>query len=220
MKEAAVVIPAYNEGKFIKALIKKVKSLYDIYVLVVDDGSSDNTFDEASSAADKVFKHTVNSGKGRSIVDGVRIAGESFKYALLMDGDFQHAPEDVGRFLKKCTDGYDIVIGRRDMSVRNMPLLRYLTNRTTTLVVSILAGRKVYDSQSGFRMVKAESISGMTFTTSRFQTESEMLIKAGRKGMKIGYVTVKTIYGDEVSKINPIKDTARFIKMALEVLWL
>jgi len=101
-----------------------------------------------------------------------------------------------------------------------MPFDRYLTNRTTTLVTSLLATKRVFDSQSGFRMVKVDSMKKLNLKYKRFQIESEMLIKAGRMKMNIGYVDIQTIYGDERSKINKVLDTLRFIKMSLEMLCL
>lgn len=218
MEKISVVIPAYNEERFIERTVREIKRLYDVRVIVVDDGSGDSTFEKASSCADIVVRHEKNKGKGKTLLDGVRKAGEFSEYALLMDGDGQHLPSDVRNFLECGYEKYDIVIGSRNMSVRNMPLIRYLTNRTTTLVVSLLAGRKTFDSQSGFRMVRISSFEKIPIKTFRFQMESEMLIKAGMLRQRIGRVGVETVYGDEVSKINPLKDTARFIKMALEAL--
>ena len=219
MDKFSVVIPAYNEGKFIEKTVSEIKKLYDIKVIVVDDGSKDETYEKALSCADIVLKHETNKGKGKTLLDGVVKAKDVSEYAILMDGDYQHLPSDIENFLNCSYKKYDIIVGRRDMTVKNMPLLRYLTNRVTTLVVSLLAGEKVYDSQSGFRMVKIDSFIKIPIRTFRFQMESEMLIKAGMMGQRIGHVSVKTVYGDEVSKISPVRDTIRFIKMALEALW-
>jgi glycosyltransferase involved in cell wall biosynthesis len=215
----AIVIPAYNEEKFIGKIVSEIKKMYNIKVIVVDDGSKDSTYENAKKTADIVLKHEINKGKGKTLSDGIVKAREISEYAVLMDGDYQHLPSDIANFLNYEYEKYDIIIGSRDMTVKNMPLLRYITNRTTTLVVSLLAKQKVYDSQSGFRMVKIESFLKIPIKTFRFQMESEMLIKAGMLKQRIGHVRVKTVYGDEVSKINPVKDTVRFIKMVLEALW-
>ncbi|MGE3063273.1 MAG: glycosyltransferase family 2 protein [bacterium] len=219
MKRISIVIPAYNEERFIEKTVNELKRLYENKVIVADDGSSDSTFERAEKCADITLKHEKNMGKGKTLIDGIRRAKEISEYALLMDGDYQHLPSDVKNFLDSDFEKYDIIIGQRNMSTSNMPLLRYLTNKTTTLIVSVLAGRKTYDSQSGFRMVKINSFNKLPIKTFRFQMESEMLIKAGRLKQRIGRVTVETVYGDEVSKINPFKDTARFIKMVMEALW-
>ncbi|MDD3803033.1 MAG: glycosyltransferase family 2 protein [bacterium] len=219
MKRVAIVIPAYNEERFISKTTSELKSLYEIPVLIVDDGSKDSTYEKALKLADVAIRHEKNKGKGKTLLDGVHEASKISDYALLMDADYQHLPTDVKNFIYSDYEKYDIIVGKRDMSLTNMPLLRYLTNRTTTLIVSLLAGRRTYDSQSGFRMVRIESFLKIPITTFRFQMESEMLIKAGRLHQRIGFVNIKTVYGDEVSKIDPFKDTLRFIKMALEALW-
>ncbi len=219
MERIMVLIPACNEEKFIGKLIKEINEKYALKVIVVDDGSKDNTYLEAKKYAYHVISHEVNKGKGESITDGINFAYDKTEYLILMDGDYQHSPDDIKNFLQMDYTNYDIIVGRRRMNFLNMPFDRYLTNRTTTLVTSLLATLKVFDSQSGFRMVKVKSIKRLNLKYKRFQIESEMLIKAGRVKMKIGYVPIQTIYGDEKSKINKILDTLRFIKMCLEMLW-
>lgn len=220
MEKVMVLIPACNEERFIGNLIKKIKEIYKFKVIVVDDGSKDNTYLEASKVADYVIRHEVNKGKGQSIIDGLNFVFKKCEYLILMDGDFQHSPEDIKNFIGTDFSKYDIVIGKREMNFKNMPFDRYLTNRTTTLVTSLLATKRVFDSQSGFRMVKVDSMKRLNLKYKRFQIESEMLIKAGRMKMNIGYVDIQTIYGDERSKINKVLDTLRFIKMSLEMLCL
>ncbi|MEO0303985.1 MAG: glycosyltransferase family 2 protein [candidate division WOR-3 bacterium] len=220
MEKVMVLIPACNEERFIRKLIEEIKQKYGLKVIVVDDGSKDKTFEEAQKIADHVIKHSQNQGKGQSIIDGINFAFGKSEYIILMDGDYQHSPDDIGNFLKQDYKNFDMLVGKRKMNFQNMPFDRYLTNRTTTLVTSLLATKRVFDSQSGFRMVKVESIKKLNLKYKRFQIESEMLIKAGRMKMNIGYVDIKTIYGDEKSKINKILDTLRFIKMCLEILCL
>ncbi|MEJ5307011.1 MAG: glycosyltransferase family 2 protein [candidate division WOR-3 bacterium] len=220
MEKVMVLIPVCNEERFIGKLIDEIKQKYGFKVIVVDDGSNDKTFEEAQKVADHVIRHTQNQGKGQSIIDGINFALGKSEYIILMDGDYQHSPDDIKNFLKQDYEKYDMLIGKRKMNFQNMPFDRYLTNRTTTLVTSLLATKRVFDSQSGFRMVKVESMKKLNLKYKRFQIESEMLIKAGRMKMDIGYVDIKTIYGDEKSKINKILDTLRFIRMCLEMLCL
>jgi len=214
-----IIIPAYNEGRHMEQILRSIKAYSDLPVCVVDDGSADNTGLIAEQYADTVIRHSVNMGKGRSLMDGLRKMSSRYQYAVLMDADGQHRPEDIEYFTDKSNYSHDIIIGNRDMALHNMPIERYLTNKITTLVTSLLAGRNTFDSQSGFRMVNIQKILHVPIKTFRFQMESEMLINAGRMGYSISSVTVKTIYGDEISKINPVIDTLRFIKMALETLW-
>lgn len=217
--DKVIIIPAYNECGHISLLLTEIKKLYDMDIVVVDDCSKDCTTAEAGRLAGHVIRHEHNMGKGKALSDGLQYANGKYEFAVLMDADGQHLPEDIGNFLRPGNEHYDIIIGRRDMNIYNMPVLRYITNRVTSLVVSILSGTRIHDSQSGFRMVRIKEYSAIPVRTYRFQTESEILINGGRRGMKVGHVTVSTIYGNEVSKINPVLDTVRFIKMALEALW-
>lgn len=220
MKKYGILIPAYNESKHIGDLLRRIRQTVNCDIIVYDDGSTDNTPVIARQFADRVHVHSINGGKGKTLIDGIRVMSSDYEYAVLMDADGQHEPNDIVSFINTEIDKYDIIIGARDMGLHNMPLLRYLTNKVTTLVTSIAAGTRTYDSQSGYRMVKTESIMRIPIKTMRFQMESEMLIKAGKMGMRIGRAPVKTIYGDEISKINPVVDTLRFVRMILEVLWL
>ena len=220
MKKIGILIPAFNEGSHIGELLRTIRSLTKIDINVFDDGSDDKTYLIAKKYADNVYKHEINYGKGKTLLDGIKKMQGHYEYAVLMDADGQHRPMDIKSFTDNDYKKYDIIIGKRDMNLKNMPFDRYFTNRLTTLITSIFAKTRTYDSQSGFRMVKINSILNLPIKTFKFQMESEMLIKAGIMGMKIGKTKVKTVYGDEISKINPIKDTLRFIKMTLEVLWL
>ncbi len=217
--DKVIIIPAYNECGHISQLLCEIKKLYDMDIIVVDDCSKDCTSAEANMHADHVIRHERNMGKGKALSNGLEYAKGRYEFAVLMDADGQHLPRDIGNFLTTANEQYDIIIGKRDMTIHNMPVIRYITNRVTSLVVSILSGKRIHDSQSGFRMVRIKEYADIPVKTYRFQTESEILINGGRRGMKIGHVTVNTIYGDEVSKINPVLDTVRFIKMALEALW-
>lgn len=220
MKSIGILIPAFNEERHIEQLLKTIRAATKIDINVFDDGSKDNTYLIAKKYTDNVYRHDTNYGKGKTLLDGIKKMKGYYEYAILMDADGQHRPIDINSFIKNDYRKYDIIIGERDMSLKNMPFDRYFTNRLTTLITSIFANTKTYDSQSGFRMIKIDSILNIPIKTFKFQMESEMLIKAGIMGMKIGKTRVKTVYGDEISKINPIKDTLRFIKMTLEVLWL
>jgi len=218
MNNVCIIIPVYNEGNHLESLLNEIKKLYNMDIIVIDDGSTDKSISIANRYAKQCIVHKKNKGKGMSILDGIIFAKKIYKYAILMDGDGQHLPSDIEKFLKK-KDRYDIIVGKRNMNKSNMPLLRYFINRITTLIVSIFAGQQIYDSQSGFRLVNIEKFFRIKIKTFRFQMESEMLIKSGRLGYRIGFVPIETIYGDEVSKINPIIDTLRFIKLILEEFW-
>jgi len=96
-----------------------------------------------------------------------------------------------------------------------MPAMRKFTNRTTSAIISRIAGCKISDSQSGYRLISRRVLEKIELVTGRYDTESEILIKAGREGAKIESVPIKTIYADEVSSINPLRDTIRFLSLVI-----
>ncbi len=212
---ACAVVPAFNEearvaGVVLGALDRLPK------VIVVDDGSSDGTAGAAEKAGAEVLRHRVNRGKGAALRTGMeRAFASGFDAAVILDADGQHRTEEIPLFLRAADEtGADIVLGSRMGGAEGMPLVRWLTNRFTSAVVSALAGTRIPDSQCGFRLVRESAFRAMTFRTTRYDTESEMLIEAARAGRRIVSVPVSTIYGTEKSRINPLLDTARFFMLA------
>lgn len=210
----AVIIPAFNEEARVQGVVAGVRR-HVAKVIVVDDGSTDGTADAAARAGAEVVRHPRNLGKGAAIRSGLRKAfEEGFDPAIILDADGQHECEEIPQFLRTARDQRaDIVVGNRMGDTEGMPLVRYLTNRLTSFFVSRLAGREIPDSQCGYRLISRRAFETMRFRTAGFDTESEMLIDAGRADMRIASVGVKTIYGTERSKINPFRDTLRFFKL-------
>ncbi len=215
----AIVIPAYNEEKNIEELLKRFKDFPMKNIIVVDDGSSDRTSSIAERYRVTLLKHKKNLGKGMAHKTAFEyVLKNYFEGVITMDADGQHAPEEIERFIK-AKDSADILVGTRRMALTNMPMKRYLSNKVSSLVVSLIASQRVFDSQSGFRYISSEVLRNIPLKTRRFDTESEILIKAGRIGFKIGYVPISTIYREEKSYINPLLDTFRFIGLACRSLF-
>ncbi len=212
----AALIPCYFEERFIADVARRVKAQLDT-VLVVDDGSTDGTEANARSAGVEVFRHTVNQGKGAAIKTGLRMLSEraAIEYVLVLDGDGQHAPEEIPRFLATANETRaQMLVGNRMSDVETMPFVRKLTNRLMSWQISSVCGQPVPDSQCGFRMIQRELLPAMVgIETTKFDYETEMLVVASRRGCKISAVPISTIYGDEKSKIHPVRDTIRFYKM-------
>jgi glycosyltransferase involved in cell wall biosynthesis len=213
-----VLIPSYNEAKAIGAITKELKSRA-LAVYVVDDGSTDNTAGIAAEEGAVVIVHDKNRGKGASLIEGFgRILKEGFDAVLVMDGDGQHATDDVDNFFKKMAEtGADIVIGNRMLDTASMPFTRKITNRIMSRVVSKMCGRDIPDTQCGFKLIKRNVLESIKFESSNFEIESEILLKAARKGFKIESVPVRTVYRDETSKIKPIFDTIRFLSFLIRM---
>ena len=135
-----------------------------------------------------------------------------------MDGDGQHSTDDIKLFIQKAeSSNCGIVIGNRMTMTKEMPAVRIMTNRFMSWSISLIIKQDVADTQCGFRLVKKEVLQKINLTTSKYETESEVLIKAARLGFKIESIPVKTIYSGQKSQINPFVDTLRFLRyMALE----
>jgi glycosyltransferase involved in cell wall biosynthesis len=213
-----VLIPSYNEARTIGAITKELKRR-GLTVYVVDDGSTDDTAGIAAEHGAMVIKHDRNKGKGASLIEGFgRVLKDNFDAVLIMDGDGQHAIDDVDNFFRKMAEtGADIVIGNRMTDTAAMPFARKVTNRIMSRVISKMCRQTIPDTQCGFKLVKRNVLEGIKFEFSNFEIESEILIKAARMGFKIESVPVKTVYMDEKSKIKPIFDTMRFISFLIKM---
>ncbi len=199
----AALIPCYFEAKHIREVAARVKEQLD-QVLVVDDGSTDGTEAEAQAAGVEVVRHTVNQGKGAAIKTGLKILA-----------DRQHAPEEIPRFLVAANETkVPMLVGNRMSDTRTMPFVRKMTNRLMSSQISKICGQAIPDTQCGFRMFQRELLPAMVaIETTKFDYETEQLVVASRRGCKIQAVPISTIYGDEKSKIHPVRDTIRFIEM-------
>jgi glycosyltransferase involved in cell wall biosynthesis len=210
----AALIPAYLEEKHIGDVVRRtLKQLAN--VVVVDDGSNDRTAEEARNAGSDVIVHEQNRGKGESIKSGFRYWLEhGSTYVVILDGDGQHLPEEIERFLAAAASGIgELLIGTRMNDVREMPLLRRTVNRYMSRKISRACGQEIPDTQCGFRMVHRSIIPSLLGGTERFDYETEMLILASRAGCRIASVPISTVYSDEVSSIHPVRDTLRFFKL-------
>ena len=209
-----VIIPAYREAGRIGPVVDGVKNVIPD-VIVVDDGSPEETAAQAGQAGAIVIRHEVNCGKGAALDTGFRAARErGFDFAITMDGDGQHAPSDLPVFVRAFTEtATPVLVGSRMSDTRSMPWVRRLTNRFMSWLLSREMGQWVPDTQCGFRLYALSVVPELSTDSKRFAAESEILMELSRRGVKIGSVPIATIYGTERSKIHPIKDSFRFIQM-------
>lgn len=216
-----VVIPTYNEAKAIAGVIREIRQ-HALDVVVIDDGSWDNTSEIARETGAIVLRNENNEGKGASLVKGFHHALNSgFDAVITMDGDGQHLPEEIPYFIRLATySNSGIFIGNRMFKIKSMPISRVITNKFMSWLISSLAGQNIPDTQCGFRLIKRGTLEKIKLKTSKYETESEIIIQASRLGFKIESVPIKTIYNGEKSQINPVTDTLRFIKFILRELWI
>ncbi|MGD0061000.1 MAG: glycosyltransferase family 2 protein [Verrucomicrobiia bacterium] len=209
------LIPAYNEAARVGKVVAVAHRHVD-EVVVVDDGSTDETVTAAEKAGAKVLRHQQNRGKGAAIATALDYFGRSdAELAVLLDADGQHDPSEIDKFVNAAeTDRIDVVVGSRMGDVRRMPRVRLWTNQFTSWVTSRLAGQRIPDSQCGFRLLRRTVLKDLRPSTARFETETEMLIQASRAGHKIISVPIRTIYEPgRTSRIHPWRDTVRFFRL-------
>jgi UDP-N-acetylglucosamine---dolichyl-phosphate N-acetylglucosaminyltransferase len=213
----ACVIPALNEQASVAAVIAGCRKA-NLPVYVVDDGSADATGKVSREAGAEVVTHETNLGKGQSLEDGMaRATADGYDAVIFLDSDGQHAPEELHRFVTAAEEGAGLVLGCREFGAK-MPFVRRNTNRFMGWVLSKLAGQKLGDTQSGYRLIRTDLWPSIRPESGRFAAESEMLVNAARAGAKIVNVPIPTIYieGRE-SHINPLVDSWRFFLLALRL---
>ncbi len=211
----SALIPSYFEERQIFEVATRVKAQLDD-VLVIDDGSTDKTESEAQRAGVRVIRHPVNQGKGAAIKTGLRdlTAREGVRYILILDGDGQHLPEEIPHFIEEGNrSGSPLILGNRMSDTRTMPLVRKLTNNFMSWQISRVCGQSMPDTQCGFRMISVDLAPALFTEANNYDYETEMLIIASRRGCRITSVPVSTVYGEEKSKIHPVRDTIRFFKL-------
>ncbi len=199
----AIVIPAYNEGAAIGGVIKKLQKTFSQYsfkfeIVVVDDGSKDNTAQQAQKSGAYVIRHILNTGSGGATATGLSYAQQNkFDIAATLDADGQHDPDDVVAGIKlMLSDGGDLLIGSRLINSEGMSKVKILGNRGLSFITHVLFGISVTDSQSGLRIFSKHALDNLKWRTSGFEFCSEMLWRAKQQGMIIKEYPIKAIYTD------------------------
>ncbi len=212
-----VVIPAYNEEDKVGSLVRDIRRL-GFSVLVIDDGSTDGTYEVARREADVVLKNERNYGKGVALRRGITYLLERANpdYIITMDADYQHSPDDIEKFLDCARAGKHFVIGDRMHNPEGMPFVRKGTNRFMSWLISLMVGQKIPDTQCGFRLIKRDVLESIDMRSDKFEVESEIIIEAARRKFAIESIPIRSIYHKHHrSNIHPFFDTLRFIKFIL-----
>lgn len=209
------VIPAHDEAPRIRAVVEAAR--LTLPVLVIDDGSADATASIASEAGATVIRQSPNQGKGAALRAGFREAlATGVEAVVTLDADGQHDPAEIAAFLDALERGrragapVELVIGRRDF--RRMPAVRRLSNWLGTLALSGSLGRWIDDNQSGYRLIGRRLMTAtLDSRESGFAFEVEMIAICVREGWPIGWVPIRTIYGEERSHIRPLRHLREFL---------
>lgn len=214
-------IPAYNEEKSISDIIKRSLSYVD-KVVVCDDGSSDKTSINAKNAGAHVIHHKNNLGKGAALQSLFKYAKNTKADAMVtLDGDGQFLPEEIPKLLEPIIENRsDVVIGYRFEDEKEMPQYRKFGNKLLDKMTNLASELSFRDTQSGFRGYSKKAVGLIDFKTNGFGADSEILIDASKKGLKISEEKVTVIYntGIETSTKNPISHSGDVVGSLLELI--
>ena len=210
LDKICVLIPAYNAQETLGSVLKKIEPL-KIDTIVVDDGSSDGTKRVASEIGVHLLRHPFNLGKGAALQTGFQYALQSgYEVIITLDADGQHDPSEIPSLLRIFQSvSPDILIASRAAEFGKMTFLRRFWNRLGVRAVARLCHRDITDSQSGFRLIRAEVIREIHLSASRFEMELELLIRACKKGFGVLSVPINTqsVDGTGSSHFRPVVDT-------------
>ncbi len=207
--DIVAVIPAYNAEKTIADVVSRTRRRV-ARCIVVDDGSCDKTGALARRAGAELITHAGNRGKGAALRSGLLfLRDEEFNFAVLLDADGQHDPNEIPKFIDAARrHNADVVCGTRMSNPRGMPWLRRATNRTMSCITSWLCRFTLSDTQCGYRLLSKHAVSVIEIRKSNFEVESEILLEAARHKLAVAEVPVASIYADDHSShIHPLRDT-------------
>jgi UDP-N-acetylglucosamine---dolichyl-phosphate N-acetylglucosaminyltransferase len=204
------LIPAFNEGPYIANVVKGTRP-YVEQVVVIDDGSTDETAQIARAAGATCLRSETNCGKASALRTGIAFArAQNFTHVITLDGDGQHLPEDIPVMISVAKEtGADLVIGARCFDRARMPRPRYYSNTIGSRLASALVGCEIRDSQSGFRLFRLDKLRETNLRSRCYELEMEILIKMARSGCTIAHAPIHMVYdhGQARSKMKPVRDT-------------
>lgn len=210
MKGLAAVIPAYQAAPSVGAVVRG--TLHHVAeVLVVNDGSTDGTAEEARRAGARVISHPSNLGKGAALSTAFRdLFGRGFDAVLTLDADGQHLPEEIPKLLAAVGQA-DLILGVRDHLFGEMSAVRRASNRLSSRAISFAAGQRLNDIQTGFRFYSRRLVETVGFPESRFEAESAVVVRAARRGFRVLTVPVHLAFADgrTTSHYRPLIDSLR-----------
>jgi len=215
-KKLSVVIPVYNEEHNIVDVLRRVRNVVgpDAEVIVVDDGSSDSTASLVEKTGVRLIRHPYNKGNGAAVKTGIRNA--SRRFVLLMDGDGQHPPEAIPKLVKRI-ENYDMLVGARDdATVQTRG--RKLYNKSMNAFAGYIAGRRIYDLTSGFRVARRKVARAfLHLLPNSFSYPTTITLSMIKAGYSVDFVPLTFDIRMGQSKIRPFRDGLRFLIILLRV---
>ena len=197
-------IAAYNEARYIGSIVLQARQYVD-EVIVVDDGSTDNTAKVAELAGATVIRHAENRGKGTAIQSIlVEAKKRNPEVLVLLDADSQHDPNEIPVLIKPISEGFDLVIGSREAQDYKTPRYRRVGRKVLLHSARLASKANISDSESGFRALSPKAINELELKANGFAIESEMITLAADKNLQITEVPISNIYTKDGSTLNPI----------------
>ncbi len=215
-----ILIPAYNAenslGKLLESVARHTAAFKPEKVIVVDDGSTDGTVSVARNFQVELIDLPENRGKGAALRKGYAYYLNHCRspYLITLDADLQHPPEKIEDFLKTAEQrNSTVVIGQRNFTPPDMPLMRVLSNTLTSQIISGLTGLNIPDSQCGYRLIHRDILARLELRENGFQLESEFFFRCRELNVRIDFCPIPTIYNQYGSSMHHIRDTLRFIQL-------
>jgi glycosyltransferase involved in cell wall biosynthesis len=206
------LIPAFEEGPRIGAVVEAARRY--LPVVVVDDGSPDDTAPQAEAAGATVVRQIPNAGKGAALREGFRyVLASGAAAAVTLDADGQHDPAEIPGFVEAFRERRpELIVGRRDFAA--MPPVRRLSNVLGGAALSLALGRNVPDNQSGYRLIGRQLMRAMLESDEPgFEFEVEMIARCIALGLPLEWVPIRTIYAGEPSHIKPWRHLREFLRV-------
>lgn len=202
--KVVAAIPAFNEEKYIGTIVLKTRQYVD-ETIVVDDGSADQTAKVARLAGATVIQHQQNQGYGASIKSLLAEAKKRDAAVLvLLDGDWQHNPDEIPELIKPLSEGFDIVIGSREQQKKNIPGYRRIGQGVIARFSHVLSGENLADSESGYRAFSRKALDLLELQENGMAISAETISRATEKGLKITEKPISIRYTEDGSTLNPV----------------